>query len=171
MDLYTVELECDTHEMLKKLSRALIQLGYARDGYETGLLTREREHPTGLVLEDNLNVAIPHADTSYALGQVLVIIRRKKGKFRFQRMEAPGQEIPVKVVFLFIITDKERYMQFLSNFVGLFRDAQSREVIKTSKPVAIAEHLQRKLSEYDLEYLGELQLAEANPSGSTVVKE
>lgn len=158
MDIYLIEMECDTETMLNELAGLLVEQGYVKESYPEALIQREREYPTGLALEDNLNVAIPHADIEHAIKQVLVIVRHKSGHFLFNRMESPDNSIAVKNAFLFIITEKNRYIKFLSNFVELFRSEEGRDVIRNADLDRISEYFQEELSEYELVDKGRLDI-------------
>lgn len=159
MEILTAELDADTPEMLRLVARKLEELGYVKDGYEEALIEREEEYPTGLSVEELINVAIPHTEIEYALCQALVLIKHPKSHFYFRKMDEPDKSIPVKIVFLLVVKEPEGYVKFLADLTGLFQDQNFIEIMKEGKPAAIARFLKDKLDKYNPKYKGQLDLS------------
>jgi PTS system galactitol-specific IIA component len=159
MDIFIAEMEGDTGQLFERVAGKLFALGYVTDGYEAALLTREKAWPTGLALEEQVNVAIPHTDAAYALGQAIVIVHNPSSSFTFQRMEAPQESIPVKIVFLFAIKESISYVQFLSDLICIFQEERCRELIKEGEVFKIAEYVEEKLQAYQVCFRGPLDLS------------
>ena len=159
MEILTAELNADTPEMLRLVARKLEELGYVKDGYEEALIQREERYPTGLAVEELINVAIPHTEIEYALRQALVLIKHPSSHFYFRKIDEPDKSLPVKIVFLLVVKEPEGYVKFLADLTGLFQDQKFIDIMKEGKPAAVAKFLKDRLDKYSPEYKGQLDFS------------
>jgi PTS system galactitol-specific IIA component len=158
LEILTAELDADTLEMLRIVARKLKELGYVKDGYEETLIKREEKYPTGLAVEELINIAIPHTEVEYVLRQALVLIKHPDSYFYFQKMDEPDKYIPVKIAFLLVVKESKGYVRFLADLTELFQDYKFIEVMKEERLVSIARFLEDKLDKHNPRYKGQLDL-------------
>ncbi|MGE5483597.1 MAG: PTS sugar transporter subunit IIA [Ignavibacteriales bacterium] len=116
-DLCFARLRIGTDEsVLRYLSAALLARGYVENGFEQALLKREREFPTALPT-DGLKVAIPHTDSEH-VRKSAVAVASVDPPVSFHVMGNPEEILPVSVVFLLVIKDRDRQVEILRELVG-----------------------------------------------------
>jgi len=99
--------------VIEALGATLIDGGFGKATLVEAALDRERNYPTGLLLEaDGVNAAIPHADREHVnVPAIAVAVLDKPVLFR--QMDDPDSEIPVWLVFLLALPDADSQLQTL----------------------------------------------------------
>lgn len=156
MEIYSAISNADREGLLRELSAILESKGYVRETYQESIINREKTHPTGLMVEDLINIAIPHTDVEHVLKPTMVVIKHISSAFRFFRMDDPGTEIPVDVVFLLVVKESDGYVNFLAALTNLFQDAEFIDLLASNTPEIICGGLVDKLEEFKLTYAGKL---------------
>jgi len=157
MDIYSAFSNSDRVGLLRELSTILESKGYVKDSYQESIINREKRFPTGLKVEDLVNIAIPHTDVEHVLKPTMVIVKHSSGDLKFFRMDEPEDEIPVDVVFLLVVKEPDGYVNFLAALTSLFQDAEFIKQLKSIAPDRICAGLVEKLDQFELSYKGELQ--------------
>ena len=157
MDIFSAYTSQNKEEMLRSLSFELFKKGYVKDSFVDGVLHRERTNPTGLQVEDLINIAIPHTDIDNVNRPTIVVIKKSDHTdFIFNRLDEPTEEIPVQVVFLLVVKEPNGYVDFLADLTGLFQESAFIDLLLSSSPEQICQTLVEKLSQYQLSYRGDL---------------
>lgn len=156
MEIFSAFSSTDREGLLRELSVKLESKGYVKDSYQESILNREKMHPTGLMVENLLNIAIPHTDVEHVLKPTMVVVKHSSSAFRFHRMDDPEQEIPVDVVFLLVVKESDGYVNFLAALTNLFQDAEFIHVLTSYTPDMICAGLVDKLEQFELTYVGDL---------------
>ncbi|MHA1541660.1 MAG: PTS sugar transporter subunit IIA [Candidatus Hodarchaeales archaeon] len=89
-------------EIVHELVTSLTQMGYVKASYEEAIFKREEDFPTGLILDGDYNVAIPHAETEHVLKSA-IYVAILESEIIWENMEDPDEKIPVHLVFLLCI--------------------------------------------------------------------
>jgi PTS system galactitol-specific IIA component len=150
MDVFVAELEAEALQMLELIAAELERMGYVDGGYAEALVEREINHPTGLEMGSAVT------DAEHVLKPAIVIVAHSTSHFCFRRMDEPEKPIPVKVAFLLVIKDPERYMRLLSDLAALLQDRSFLQDMALREPEAIAKSLQHELADYGPVYKGHL---------------
>ena len=116
--------------ILKELSEAAIEAGYAKPGYYQAILEREKKYPTGLHLP-NIEVAIPHADMEWA-NESSLTIGILDDPVIFEPMGEEGEDVQAGLVFMLTILDPKEHMDFLRAFSNLM-SKQSELLVEFSE--------------------------------------
>jgi len=156
MEIYSAYSNSDREGLLRELSVKLESMGYVKDTYQESIIHRERMHPTGLMVEDLINIAIPHTDVEHVLKPTMVVVKHSSSAFKFFRMDDPEAEIPVDVVLLLVVKESDGYVTFLAALTNLFQDAEFIDLLATNSPDQICVGLVDRLKQFDLVYEGEL---------------
>ena len=156
MEIFSAFSNTDREGLLRELSVVLESRGYVKDTYQESIIHREKMHPTGLMVEDLINIAIPHTDVEHVLKPTMVIIKHSSSSFNFYRMDDPGIEIPVDIVFLLVVKESDGYVSFLAALTNLFQDAEFIDLLASNSTNKICAGLVEKLNQFELSYEGDL---------------
>lgn len=157
MEIFSAFSNTDREGLLRELSIVLENKGYVKESYQESIIIREKMHPTGLMVEDLINIAIPHTDVEHVLKPTMVVVKHSKGSFKFFRMDDPEIEIPVDVVFLLVVKESEGYVNFLAALTNLFQDANFIDMLASNAPDKICAGLVKNLKQFELSYEGNLK--------------
>jgi PTS system galactitol-specific IIA component len=108
-------------QAIRLLAERLEALGYVRSSYADAVVKREATMPTGLPLGRAVNVAIPHTDPEHVIrpGVALGVL---SAPVDFAHMEEPDGLVPVGVVFLLAIDDKNKQIDMLQQIMEAIQD-------------------------------------------------
>jgi len=121
----------------------LLEKGFVKDSYLTGLLTREESFPTGLMTQF-LNIALPHADPEHIIKPFVMIVRLQE-EVVFQQM-GDNQEMKTKDLFFLGIKDGKGQSGLLALFMELFMDEEFVTEFKNeSNPEKVYQSFKRKI--------------------------
>ncbi|MCS7128329.1 MAG: PTS sugar transporter subunit IIA [Sulfolobales archaeon] len=145
MDILMFNLKArERNELLTLLSEKLYEMGYVKKTYREALLEREEKYPTGLVVKEDFNVAIPHADVEHVEKEALVIVKTDR-EVTFRKMDEQKVEIPVDIVFLLVIKDPKGYVKFLAKLTELFTNEEFIKIIRSKALEEINDYLRQNL--------------------------
>lgn len=126
-DVIVLQSDARTSEEVIRLLAAKLQArGYVKPSYADATMARERELPTGLKLEGEHHVAVPHTDPHHVL-RAGVAIATLKSPVAFANMEDPDETVPVRIVFLLAINDKDQQIETLQAIIATIQDASKVE--------------------------------------------
>jgi len=111
----------DNEEIIHLLAAKMEQSSHVKPSFAEAVIARERLMPTGLPLGRKGNVAIPHTDPDHVLQAGLALATLKQPVL-FANMEEPEEKIPVTIVFLLAINDKDRQIDILQKIMTLIQD-------------------------------------------------
>lgn len=116
-------------EVIKELGGRVLKKGLISAEFIDSVLAREVEFPTGL--EMAIPIAIPHiGENCYKSFLSLAVL---KSNVLFKSMDGSGKQLPVKLVFLFGITNPEDQVVILKKFIFAFRNKVNAEKILQEK--------------------------------------
>lgn len=118
------------------LAGYLFEKGYVKEGYEAAILEREASFPTGLST-GKINIAIPHADTSY-VNQAAICVGVAEKPVKFCAMDEPDHQIDVSVIIMLALKEAHGHLKMLQKVVELIKDQDNLKKIVTAadtKPV------------------------------------
>ena len=131
-------------DVIQQLGNILYELGCVKDNFVEATLAREVKDPTGLVLEGDINAAIPHVEPEYVRKSAMGFATLKKPVV-FHQMDEPDQEIPVQLVIMLAVEKKEHVfmLQQVSEIIlqhpetiqRLMRAAKAEEILSILKDV------------------------------------
>lgn len=119
-------------EIILILARELERLGYVTPGFANAAIERERTLPTGLKMEGEGNVAVPHTDPCHVL-KAGVAMATLKNSVAFANMEDPEESVSVDVVFLLAINDKDKQIETLQTIIATIQDASAIRALKSAR--------------------------------------
>lgn len=116
-------------QVIDDLARRLEASGYVGATYRDAVIAREAAMPTGLPLEGDLAVAVPHTDPVHVLKPGVAIATLAK-PVEFRSMEDPDEALSVRVVFALALKDKHEQIEMLQTIAMMLQDpARIRAVI------------------------------------------
>jgi PTS system galactitol-specific IIA component len=145
--------ESEYREALNSLAQPLLEAGFVKEGYLKALLEREEQYPTGLKLDGELNVSIPHADAEWAIKPVIAV-GVARDTVRFRSMEEPDKTVDVKLIFVLAMPWPERQVALLRDLMTVVQDRANLCALASAKRPEDVVEVFRKNG----------QIEEANPS-------
>ncbi len=143
-----LQMDADSStDVIQQLGGVLKNLGFVKNDFVRAALAREAEFPTGLLLDGDVNVAIPHVDCEYVKKSAVGFATLKKPVF-FNRMDETNQEIPVQMVIMLALDKPKSQVDMLQQVALLLQQpetvqvlmaaAQAEEVISILKEIEIS---------------------------------
>lgn len=117
-------------QALTLLTDYLLEKGYVKEGYKEAILEREASFPTGLST-GAINIAIPHADTSY-VNQAALCVGISKKPVKFSAMDEPDHQIDVNIVIVLALKEAHGHLEMLQKVVELIKDQDNLKSIVTA---------------------------------------
>jgi PTS system galactitol-specific IIA component len=110
----------DAIEVIDQLTIPLVKTGHVTSEFAEDVWKRELKFPTGLPTEP-LAVAIPHADPDH-VNQSSVCLGVLSSPVGFGQMGTDGsKKLPIKLVFLLAINEKEKQVEVISQLIQLIQ--------------------------------------------------
>ncbi len=123
--LIAIEPSLDTADaVIQELGGLLIEGGFGKSTLVEAALERERNFPTGLLLNtEGVNAAIPHADREH-VEKAAIAVAVLAEPVAFHQMDDADVEIPVRLVFLLALPDAESQLQTLRSLAGTLQNQE-----------------------------------------------
>ena len=138
LDPEAIELQSEAktnEEIIRILAAKLERLGYVKPRYADAVVKREQTMPTGLPLEREENVAVPHTDPEHVL-KAGIAFATLKSPVIFANMEDPEEDVPVGFVFLLAINDKDKQIETLQQVMATIQNEDALENLKKSRTLS-----------------------------------
>jgi PTS system galactitol-specific IIA component len=117
-----LDVEADTSAaVIRLLADRLERLGYVRPSFAAAVLERESQMPTGLPMGREANVAVPHTDPQHVVRPGIAIATLAR-PVDFANMEDPDERLPVGIVFMLALNDKDRQIEMLQQIMQIIQD-------------------------------------------------
>lgn len=124
-----------SEEVIRLLADRLQSLGYVKDSFADAVIMREQSMPTGLPLEREENVAVPHTDPEHVVKAGIALATLSK-PVAFGNMEDPDDKLAIGTVFLLAINDKDRQIDTLQQIMAVIQSPQALDALKQARTVA-----------------------------------
>lgn len=133
----------DNKEVLQIMGDAMIQEGYAEEGFIEALLERERDYPTGLDA-DGIGVAIPHKDSEHVKKEGISIAVLNP-PVEFEAMGEVDCQISVRIVIMFTVAGENKQIDRLLQILNVIKDEEIlRELLKAKSKDEIRTIIQKR---------------------------
>lgn len=106
--------------------------GFAKESYVQALKDRERDFPTGLIMNDEgLAIALPHTAIDH-VNKAATSIARLKNPVEFHVMGGdPDETCKVKLVFMLCVDDPNAHLDGLQRIVTILQDQEFLKKLDT----------------------------------------
>lgn len=132
-DAILLNIEAKTNEeVIRLLAERLHTLGYVKDSYADAVVKREQTMPTGLPLEREKNVAVPHTDPEHVL-KAGIAMATLRTPVNFANMEDPDEMVAVGIVFLLAINDKDKQIETLQSIMSAIQSPEILDGLKQAQ--------------------------------------
>ncbi len=118
-----------SEQVIRTLAERLHALGYVRSTFADAVVARERTLPTGLPLELEENVAVPHTDPEHVI-KAGVALATLSTPVAFASIDDPEETLSVGTVFLLAIDDKDRQIDVLQQVIATIQNPAMRDGLK-----------------------------------------
>lgn len=118
----------DRKEYFKDTAKMLLERGIVSSEFETVIMKREAQYPTGIVT-GTIPVSIPHGEFQCVEKESIVITVYKKPVL-FSRMDSPEEELEVELPFMLLLKDADSHLNMLKQLSGLLQSPRLPEIRK-----------------------------------------
>ncbi len=118
----------DKEEALTILATELERKNVVNTNFLPAILKREQEYPTGLALQENLGVAIPHTDPDKIKQEQLGFISLQH-PIEFKQMGDANSKVKVSMIFVLCLKSPDKQLNMLKSFMNMFTDAETMKQI------------------------------------------
>ena len=130
--LVTIGMDAKTtDEVMEKMGKKFVSLGYCKDSYIQALKDREVEVPTGIDI-DGVGVAMPHTDVSHVLKAGIGIATMAE-PVTFVHMATDDVPVSVKTVFMLAVDDPNRHLEEIQDILAVIQDKETLKQIMTAE--------------------------------------
>jgi len=96
----------------------LVQRSYVSSSYSDALVEREKRYPTGLKINEELAIALPHAHVKYTIKPVIFVILLEF-PVKFNCMGSLSESLSVDALIIVAVKDLERSAKLLKRIGDL----------------------------------------------------
>jgi transcriptional antiterminator len=119
-DLIFKDLKVDkSSDVIRVMGSALLKKGFVKEGFINLVIEKEKNFPTGL--NTPIPIALPHADSSYAIKEGFSIAVLKQPVY-FKDMSDPKKILRVKLVIMPVLLPNGTYNTFFYKLIEKMRD-------------------------------------------------
>ena len=106
-------------QLFQMMTDKMLEAGCVKENYYEGISNREKEYPTGLLVNQT-GFAIPHTDSE----------RVNKSQIEFEDMVDKSHKISVELVFMLAMAQPHEQVNTLQNLIALFQDDEKVAKLK-----------------------------------------
>lgn len=137
--LYCKFDETDKEMLLKKMSDVLYEHGFVKDSYQSAVIEREKNFPTGLPTA-GISVAIPHTDSDHVEKEGF-LVGVLEHPVTFEIMASNQEYVDVELVFMLAIKEPQQQLVMLQRLIALCQDEHNLHLLKQGKQMDEVEQL------------------------------
>lgn len=138
-----IRLDLDTsEEVISYLSDILFQRGIVKKNFCSHVIAREKQFPTGLAINGDFSIAIPHTDSIY-VNRPQIALATLSHPIVFKDMVDASKNVNVSLVFLIAMSNPHEQPQLLNNLLTMCQQPNVvKEILKAKTSNAVYEILQ-----------------------------
>lgn len=118
-------------EAISKLAAQLLDCGYVRESFLSGVIEREKIFPTGLPTQP-VGVAIPHTDIEHVITSAIAV-GILSHPVTFKEMGSEDGEVNVEVISMLAISDPQSIMSVIRSLAMTYQDQSFLQKLKNAK--------------------------------------
>lgn len=99
----------------------LLEKDYIQIEYIAACINREKEYPTGLLMNNGVGIAIPHANYQLVKRDTISLVRSTNG-VTFGEMEDAGSKVKCQLIFNLALATSDQHLSILRRLFTLFQD-------------------------------------------------
>jgi len=131
----SLNLEAETStEVIHHLGEKLMDAGFVKDSFIEAAIIRENTLPTGLSLEGDIHVAIPHTDIIHVIRSGVAMATLAKPVI-FQNMVMLSESVSVSIVFLLALDQPHAQIEMLQEIAEILQDPVMLQRLMEAKEV------------------------------------
>jgi PTS system galactitol-specific IIA component len=120
--------ECYTY-----MAGKLAEKGKVKAGYCESVLSRERMFPTGLIMNENTSIALPHASDPTLVIKSTLVVAFPDPPLEVHLMEDSEKTTEASVIIMLCLRQGDNHLEMLQNLINIFQDRNFFETFIQSK--------------------------------------
>ncbi|WP_392558617.1 PTS sugar transporter subunit IIA [Orbus mooreae] len=113
--------------VLTQMAQMLLEHQIVTTDFLAGILQREKEYPTGLLV-NSVGFALPHTDST-KVNRPQICFASLAEPVNFCSMADKDEIVPVKFIFMLAMKQPHEQLENLQNLVALFQDEQKVQLL------------------------------------------
>lgn len=138
-----IEFE-NCQQALAHIGEEMLAKGVVHASYPAALLERERNYPTGILLERHA-IAIPHCEAQHARSPAIYLIRPDK-PVNFQQADDDG-EVAVSLIIALIVENPAAQLKLLRRLFSELQNPQTLEMLLATPAEQLATRFRESILE------------------------
>ncbi|MDD6435435.1 MAG: PTS sugar transporter subunit IIA [Clostridiales bacterium] len=131
-DLIILDVDAkDSEDVIRQVGQLLYKGGFVKDTYIDAVAAREKEFPTGLILQD-IQIAMPHT-AGVHVNTPAVCIAKLAHPVEFGHMGDPDTKVMAELIFMMAIKNPEAQIETLQKVMGVFTNAEAVQALKDAE--------------------------------------
>lgn len=118
-------------EAIEKLVRKLLDAEVVKNSYLPAIMKREQEYPTGLLVENEIGIAIPHTDAEHVLENQIAVMTLSE-PVNFKQMADISTIVPVDIIFMLALKESDSQLSILQKLMMMGQDVEALEKLLAS---------------------------------------
>lgn len=114
--------------LFRMMTEKMLDAGCVKENYYDGISNREKEYPTGLLV-NGTGFAIPHTDSDKVNKSQICFTSLEK-PIEFEDMVDTEHKIQVELVFMLAMAQPHEQVDTLQNLIALFQDEEKVRQLK-----------------------------------------
>ena len=115
-------------QLFQMMTDKMLEAGCVKENYYEGISNREKEYPTGLLVNQT-GFAIPHTD-SERVNKSQICFLSLDEPIEFEDMVDKSHKISVELVFMLAMAQPHEQVNTLQNLIALFQDDEKVAKLK-----------------------------------------
>ncbi len=115
-------------QLFQMMTDKMLEAGCVKENYYEGISNREKEYPTGLLVNQT-GFAIPHTD-SERVNKSQICLLSLHEPIEYDDMEDKSHKISVELVFMLAMAQPHEQVNTLQNLIALFQDDEKVAKLK-----------------------------------------
>ena len=120
----------DAEDAIRQIGKLLYDGGYVKETYIDAVAEREKEYPTGLILQD-MQIAMPHT-MGIHVNRPAVCVAKLAHPVIFGHMGDPDTKVEAEMLFMMAIQDPNAQIDTLQNMMGVFTNHEAAAALKAA---------------------------------------
>lgn len=112
---------CTYQDAITASGSYLLTQNYIHADYINACIDREKNYPTGLMMSNDICIAIPHANYQLVKSDAISLVRSTKG-IEFSQMDDANLKIKCQLIYNLALSTSDQHLSILRKLFVLFQD-------------------------------------------------
>ena len=135
----------DYQKAIKIAGKPLLAENLITNEFTKACIEREKDFPTGLQVNSDLGIAIPHGNQNFVNTSCVSFVRFSH-PVKFGRMDDKSKDVKCSFIFNLALAKGDEHLTMLRTLMKLFQNKDFLQSVKNKKDKELEEYLYQKLN-------------------------